>query len=127
MPVELNHTIVASRDKDASATFLSELLGLPEPKAFGPFAMVQVDNGITLDFADSDGPITSQHYAFLIGEDDFDEVFARVQARDLPYWADPYKHEPEQINRRQGGRGFYFEDPDGHLLEVLTRAEPAAG
>jgi catechol 2,3-dioxygenase-like lactoylglutathione lyase family enzyme len=127
MPVELHHTIVASRDKTVSAAFLAEMLGLPEPKAFGPFAMVQVDNGVTLDFADSDGPITSQHYAFLIGEDDFDEVFARVEQRDLPYWADPGKQQTGQINRRQGGRGFYFEDPDGHLLEVLTRAEAPAG
>ena len=124
MPVELNHTIVLACDKQASAAFLADVLGLPEPKAFGPFAMVQVDNGVTLDFMDTTEPVTSQHYAFLIGEDDFDHAFARVTELGLPYWADPGKSQESEINRRQGGRGFYFVDPDGHLLEVLTRPEP---
>ena len=121
MPVQLNHTIVAARDKQVSATFLAEMLGLPAPKPFGPFMGVQVDNDVTLDFADAGGEITSQHYAFLISEAEFDEVFGRIQERGLEYWADPFRQHPGEINTRYGGRGCYFEDPSGHFLEVLTR------
>ena len=121
MPVQLNHTIVAARDKQVSATFLAEMLGLPAPKPFGPFMGVQVDNDVTLDFADAGGEITSQHYAFLITEEEFDKVFGRIQERGLQYWADPFRQHPDEINTRDGGRGCYFEDPSGHFLEVLTR------
>ena len=89
--------------------------------SYGPFAVVELANGVSLDFHDEDGEIIPQHYAFLIGEDDFDAVFGRIKRRGLAYWADPFKHQPGEINRRDGGRGVYFEDPDGHLLEVLTR------
>lgn len=119
MTVQLNHTIVAARDKGESAAFLAEILGLPEPKV-GHFAVVHVDNGVSLDYADARGEITPQHYAFLIDEEDFDAVFARIEERELPYWADPYQQHPGEINHRAGGRGFYFEDPGGHLMEVLT-------
>jgi catechol 2,3-dioxygenase-like lactoylglutathione lyase family enzyme len=119
--VELNHTIVWCRDKEKSATFLTEILGLPGPTRFGPFFVVQLNNGVSLDFHEVDGEISSQHYAFLIGEDDFDQIFARIRGRALPHWADPGKHRTNQINRNDGGRGVYFEDPDGHLLEVITR------
>ena len=127
MPVQLNHTIVAARDKQVSATFLAEMLGLPAPKPFGPFLGVQVDNDVTLDFADAGGEITSQHYAFLISEAEFDEVFGRIQERNLPYWADPHREQPGEINTRYGGRGCYFEDPSGHFLEVLTRPYGSGG
>jgi catechol 2,3-dioxygenase-like lactoylglutathione lyase family enzyme len=121
MTVQLNHTIVAARDKQRSATFLTEILGLPEATRFGPFLVVEVDNGASLDFHDTEGEITPQHYAFLIGEDDFDVIFGRIQERGLDYWADPFKSSPGEINHNDGGRGVYFEDPDGHLLEVITR------
>jgi catechol 2,3-dioxygenase-like lactoylglutathione lyase family enzyme len=121
MTVQLNHTIVFARDKQASATFLADVLGLPTPKSFGPFMMVAVDNDVTLDFMDHDAEFTSQHYAFLISEADFDDVFGRIRERELPYWADPFRQHPGEINTRDGGRGFYFEDPSGHFLEVLTR------
>lgn len=121
MTVELNHTIVQARDGAASAGFLAELLGLPAPTRFGPFMMVEADNGVTLDFMDTDDEITSQHYAFLVTEAAFDEIFGRIQARQLPYWADPGRSQPNEINTRDGGRGVYFEDPDGHFLEILTR------
>jgi catechol 2,3-dioxygenase-like lactoylglutathione lyase family enzyme len=121
MPVHLNHTIVAARDRDASAVFLAEILGLPAPKPYGPFLVVEADNGASLDFAETDRDITPQHYAFLISEAEFDEVFGRIRARDVPYWADPGRSRPGEINRRDGGRGVYFGDPNGHLLEVLTR------
>ncbi|MGH9003424.1 MAG: VOC family protein, partial [Acidimicrobiia bacterium] len=94
MTVQLNHTIVSARDKQVSATFLSEILGLPAPKPFGPFLGVDVDNDVTLDFIDADGDITSQHYAFLISEAEFDEIFGRITERGLSYWADPFRGQP---------------------------------
>ncbi|MGH9042200.1 MAG: VOC family protein [Acidimicrobiia bacterium] len=127
MTVQLNHTIVASRDKKVSAAFMAEILGLPEPAPFGPFLGVQVDNDVTLDFIDSDREITPQHYAFLISEAEFDEIFGRIQARGLPYWADPHKDHPGEINTRDAGRGVYFEGPDGHFLEILTRPYGSGG
>lgn len=121
MTIRLNHTIVAAKDKQASATFLSEILDLPEPTPFGPFLTVQTDNDVTLDFIDSNVDIAAQHYAFLVEESEFDIVFGRIRSRDLPYWADPYQHEKGEINTHDGGRGVYFEDPSGHLLEIITR------
>lgn len=122
-----NHTIVFAHDKERSAAFLAEMLGLPVPIPFGPFLTVQLDNEVTLDFADADGEIAGQHYAFLIGEAEFDEVFARIRARDLPYWADPYRHRPGRINTGDGGRRIYFDDPSGHFLEILTRPYGSGG
>jgi hypothetical protein len=121
MAVQLNHTIVAAHDNEASATFLAELLGLPAPGHLGPFAMVEVANGVTLDFMNTDGEITPQHYAFLISEPEFDEIFGRIRERNLPFWADPGRTKPGEINHNDGGRGVYFEDPNGHYLEILTR------
>ena len=121
MTVQLNHTIVSTHDKGTSATFLAEILGLPAPVAYGPFLGVEAQNGVTLDFMDTDGDITPQHYAFLISEAEFDEIFSRIRARGLPYWADPGRTRPGQINHGDGGRGAYFQDPDGHLLEIITR------
>jgi catechol 2,3-dioxygenase-like lactoylglutathione lyase family enzyme len=121
MSVTLNHTIVWCRDRQRSATFLTEILGLPPAKPFGPFLVVEADNGVSLDFHEIEGDIASQHYAFLLGEDDFDAVFDRLRARALEYWADPATSRPGEINRHDGGRGVYFPDPDGHLLEVITR------
>jgi catechol 2,3-dioxygenase-like lactoylglutathione lyase family enzyme len=121
MAVQLNHTIVAARDKHESATFLSEILGLPAPVAFGHFLVVQAANGVSLDFADGGGNVHPQHYAFLISEEEFDQVYARVQERGLTIWPHPWRGDEGQINHNDGGRGFYFEDPSGHFLEVLTR------
>ena len=121
MAVELNHTIVASRDKVRSATALAELLGLSEPKPFGPFIVVELSNGVSLDFMDTEGEIHSQHYAFLLSETEFDEVFGRITAQGMEYWADPTQRQPGEINTRDGGRGCYFMSPDGHYLEILTR------
>ena len=121
MSVQLNHTIVWCRDKRRSATFLAEVLGLAQPSRFGPFLVVELANGVSLDFHDTDGEIAPQHYAFLIGEEDFDQVFAHLRERGQDYWADPGQKRAGVINRNDGGRGIYFEDPDGHLLEVITR------
>ncbi|MGH8906177.1 MAG: VOC family protein [Egibacteraceae bacterium] len=122
MAVQLNHTIVSAHDSEASATFLAEILGLPAPVRFGPFLMVQTANGVALDFMDADGEVTPQHYAFLISEPEFDEIFGRIRQRNLSFWADPWRTQPGEINRRDGGRGVYFEDPNGHYLEILTRS-----
>lgn len=127
MAVQLNHTIVSARDRQASATFLADILGLPAPSRFGPFLTVETSNGVSLDFLAEDGEITPQHYAFLVSEREFDEIFGRIRARDLAYWADPGQSRPGEINHRDGGRGVYFEDPDGHLLEIITRPYGSGG
>jgi catechol 2,3-dioxygenase-like lactoylglutathione lyase family enzyme len=127
MSIQLNHTIVWCRDKQRSATFLADILGLPAPVPFGPFLVVTVDNGISLDFHEVDGDVALQHYAFLIGESDFDEIFGRIRDRGLEHWADPGRTKPAAINRHDGGRGVYFQDPDGHLLEVITRPYGSGG
>ena len=119
MPIELNHTIVAARDRKAEARFVADVLGRPEPTSFGPFAVVELDNGVSLDFADA-AEVVTQHYAFLIGEDDFDAVAARLRERDVATFADPGHHQPGH-NTHDGGRGLYFSSPDGHNLEVITR------
>jgi extradiol dioxygenase family protein len=121
MAVKLNHTIVAVRDKDESATFLSEILGVGKPVPFGPFLVVQVDNDVSLDFADDHGPVHPQHYAFLVDEERFDEIFGRIRERGLIYWADPFRRHQGEINTNDGGRGVYWEDPSGHFLEIITR------
>jgi catechol 2,3-dioxygenase-like lactoylglutathione lyase family enzyme len=120
MPVQLNHTIVAARDRQASATFLAELLGLPPPTSFGPFAVVELANGVSLDFME-EGEVHSRHYAFLVTEEEFDQIFGRIRDRALPFWADPFERQPGEINRNDGGRGVYWHDPDGHILEIITR------
>jgi catechol 2,3-dioxygenase-like lactoylglutathione lyase family enzyme len=127
MAVQLNHTIVNVRDKRESATFLAEILGLDEPTPFGPFLVVQVDNDVSLDFADDHGPVRPQHYAFLVGESEFDEIFGRIRARGLPYWADPGRRRSGEINTNDGGRGVYWEDPSGHFLEIITRPYGSEG
>jgi catechol 2,3-dioxygenase-like lactoylglutathione lyase family enzyme len=121
MPVQLNHTIVWCRDQGKSAQFLAEMLGRPAPVRVAHFDVVELDNGVSLDFADTEGPVRPQHYAFLISEADFDAVLGRIKASNLDYWADPARRRPGEINRNDDGRGVYFPDPDGHFLEVITR------
>ena len=120
MAVHLNHTIVAAHDKRESATFLADVLGLAPPTTFGPFAVVTLGNDVSLDFAD-DPEIHPRHYAFLVSEDEFDAIFGRIRARGLPYWADPFERHPGEINTNDGGRGVYWHDPNGHVLEIITR------
>ena len=127
MAVDFNHTIVWVRDSEASAAFLSEILGLPAPRRWGPFLVVTTANGTNLDFMNADGEISPQHYAFLVSESEFDQIFDRVRERSLPYWADPAQSQTGEINHNDGGRGFYFEDPNGHFLEVITRPYGSGG
>jgi len=121
MPAQLNHTIVSSSDRSRSARFLAAMLGRPAPVRFGPFEVVDFDNGVSLDFAFVEGPIEPQHYAFLIGEADFDAVLGHIREQRLDLWAYPMRRRPGEINRNDGGRGLYFLDPDGHNMEVITR------
>jgi catechol 2,3-dioxygenase-like lactoylglutathione lyase family enzyme len=127
MAIDFNHTILSARDSKASAQFLAEMLGLPAPTHWGPFQMVTTANGANLDYMDTDDEITSQHYAFLVSDAEFDEIFARIRERKLPYWADPSQTKLGEINHHDGGRGVYFEDPNGHLLELITRPYGSGG
>jgi catechol 2,3-dioxygenase-like lactoylglutathione lyase family enzyme len=119
MSIKLNHMIVFVRDKKESAGFLTEIFGLPPAVPFGPFLAVQV-NDVTLDFDEVEA-VAPGHYAFLVSESQFDEIFGRIKKRNLSHWADPFQQKPGSINRNDGGRGVYFKDPSGHLLEIITR------
>lgn len=120
MSIELNHTIVHARDKHASATFLAGILDIPVAQPWGPFAPVPV-GGVTLEYLEvGDAPIQPQHYAFLVSDDVFDAAFARVKDAGIAYWADPFHQQPGRINHEYGGRGVYFDDPNGHNLELQT-------
>ncbi|MFJ8107086.1 VOC family protein [Streptomyces sp. NPDC096132] len=127
MNVQLNHTIVAAHDKRASARFLADILGLEVSEPYGPFVPVAIPNGVTLDYQDTEEDITPQHYAFLVSEKDFDAIFGRVREAGLTYWADPFHRRPDEINHNDGGRGAYFDDPNGHRLEILTRPYGSGG
>lgn len=127
MGVELNHTIIWCSDKARSAAFLTDLLGLAPARPFFRFLVVDLDNRVSLDFYQKEGEVARQHYAFLVGEAEFDAAFQRIGARGLAYWADPARTRAGEINRDDGGRGVYFEDPDGHLLEIITRPYGDAG
>ena len=122
MTVQLNHTIVHARDAEVSARFLCEMLGVGTPRPFGPFIVVELANGVSLDFLTT-GPeweLMVEHYAFLVTEPEFDEIFGRIEARGIAYFADPHNLEAGQINHHDGGRGVYWRDPDDHMLEIIT-------
>jgi catechol 2,3-dioxygenase-like lactoylglutathione lyase family enzyme len=125
--VTFNHTIVWSSDRAASAAFFAELYGLPAPEDLYHFKVVNVANGVSIDFADREGPISPQHYAFLVSDEEFDGIMARIAAKSMTYWADPARTRPGEINRNDGGRGVYFEGPDGHFYEALTVPYGGAG
>jgi len=133
MTIRLDHVIVPAKDKTTSARFFAEIFGLTVKPGDGHFAQVQVNESLTFDFADEPegwgGPGfdpragKSHHYAFHVDEAEFDAIFARVKAKGVPYGSGPYRHADGQLYARRGGRGFYFEDPYGHLLEVMTVPE----
>jgi hypothetical protein len=125
--VELNHTLVHAKDPWAAARDVAGVLGRPEPTAYGPFAVLELDNGASLDFIQDDGEIQAQHYAFLVGEDDFDAIHGRLRDQDRQWWADPAKRHPGEINHEDGGRGLYWEGPEGHWLEIITRPYGSGG
>jgi catechol 2,3-dioxygenase-like lactoylglutathione lyase family enzyme len=125
--VRLNHTIVWCRDMSVSAGFLTDVLGLDPPTAFGPFLVAEAANEVELAFHETDAEIAAQHYAFLTEEKEFDEILGRVRERGLDYWADPGLRMKGETNPNDGGRGVYFKDPDGHLLEIITRPYGSGG
>jgi hypothetical protein len=120
MSVELNHTIVHVSDKSAAAEELAEILGVDPPTSYGPFRVLPLANGVSLDFADDHGAPDHQHYAFLVGEEEFDAIHQRIVDRGLTYWADPFHRQEGQINTNDGGRGLYWDSLDGHNLEIIT-------
>jgi len=122
MAIELNHTIVPSRDKDAAAHFFARIFGLSYDGPQHRFAPVQVNEALTMDFDDDRGDFDSHHYAFMVSEAEFDAMFGRSQEEGIPYGSGPHLADNMEINNRQGrGRGVYFRDPDGHLLELMTK------
>jgi len=121
MAARLNHTIVWCRDQEKSASFLTEILGLPPPRRFMGFLVVDLANEVSVDYLPAEAePIALQHLAFLVSEEEFDGALARARERTSEIWADPAKRQPGRINRHFGGRGFYFDDPNGHLFEIIT-------
>jgi catechol 2,3-dioxygenase-like lactoylglutathione lyase family enzyme len=123
MAITLNHTIVPALDKQASARFFAEIFGLAYDAAPGHFAPVRVNPTLTLDFGDAKtGEFEVHHYAFHVDDAEFDQILARVRAAGIPYGSAPWHIEDRQLNDWNGGRGFYFRDPNGHVLELLTRA-----
>lgn len=129
MAITFNHTIVFSHDKKQSATFLADLFDLPSPAPFGQFLTVTVANGVTLDYMDlpPSEEMRRQHYAFLVSEDEFDTIYAKIRARGLEHWADPTGARQGEINHNDGGKGVYFRDPSDHQLEILTRPYGSGG
>jgi catechol 2,3-dioxygenase-like lactoylglutathione lyase family enzyme len=119
MSIVLDHTIVPAHDKEASARFLARILGLRYEGAVSHFAPLKINDTLTLDF-DNDSGFESHHYAFKVDEAEFDPIFERVRAEGIAYGSGPRSLDDMRINHRHGGRGFYFRDPNGHILEVLT-------
>ena len=117
---ELNHIIIPARDKTKSAGFLGGILGVKPGAQWGPFIPVRTSNGVTLDFVDSND-VRTQHYAFLVDDREFDAGLARLKKNGIKIYAGPHKEGPGEINTHYGGRGVYFEDPNGHLLELITK------
>jgi catechol 2,3-dioxygenase-like lactoylglutathione lyase family enzyme len=122
MAIILDHTIVPAKDKRASAKFFAEIFGLTVKPGEGYFAQVQVNESLTFDFADQPEP-KSHHYAFHVSDAEFEAIFGRLKARRLAYGSGPDKHSDGRMYTRRGGRGVYFKDPNGHLLEIMTVAE----
>ncbi|MFI6585352.1 VOC family protein [Embleya sp. NPDC050493] len=120
--VQLNHTAIYAKERHAAAEFFATILGLKVGAPFGPFVPVELGNGVTLDYYEkNDEPIQSQHYAFLVPDEQFDGMIARLEALGVTYYADPHHTRPGGTNDLFGGRGAYFEDPNGHNMEIMTR------
>ncbi|HEX7970075.1 MAG TPA: VOC family protein [Stellaceae bacterium] len=123
MAITLNHTIVPALDKQASARFFADIFELAYEPSPGYFAAVRVNPTLTLDFGDAKpGEFEVHHYAFHVDDAGFDAILARVRVAGIPYGSDPWHLENRELNAWNGGRGFYFRDPNGHVLELLTRA-----
>lgn len=122
MAIILNHTIVPAHDKESSARFFADIFGLKYEGASRHFAPVRVNPTLTLDFDDAQ-TFEPHHYAFHVSDEEFDEILSRVQKRGIVYGSDPWHLDDHRLNAWHGGRGFYFRDPNRHLLELMTRVE----
>jgi catechol 2,3-dioxygenase-like lactoylglutathione lyase family enzyme len=122
MPVTLNHTIVPSRDKEGSAKFFARIMGVNYAGPMGHFAQVRVNGDLALDYDNRDN-FDSHHYAFVVSDHEFDEIFGRLEGEGVRYGSQPTAPANGEINTRRGGRGLYFADPDGHLMEIMTVPE----
>jgi catechol 2,3-dioxygenase-like lactoylglutathione lyase family enzyme len=128
MAVELNHTIVYSRDNRESARFLAYVLGLEVGTPWGPFVPVVTANGVELDFAAArTKPIARGHYAFLVSDEEFDAALARMKEAGIGYFADRAMRRVGEINHEHHGRGLYFEDPTRHVMELITHPYDISG
>ena len=119
MTITLNHTIVPARDKEAAARFFADIFGLSFTGVSGHFAPVRVNDTLTLDFDDAES-FDVHHYAFHVGDAEFDAILGRVKAAGLAFGSTPWSLEDGRLNDWNGGRGVYFKDPDGHVLELMT-------
>ena len=121
MTIELNHTIVPARDKEESARFYERILGFKREPDLAHFSPVRIaSQALILDF-DNRERFEHHHYAFKVSESEFDEIFGRIKSEGLSYGSGPGTPDNLEINHRRGGRGVYFRDPNGHMLELLTR------
>jgi ribosomal protein S18 acetylase RimI-like enzyme len=126
LAISFNHTIVHAHDAEGTARFLTQLLRLPPHRRLGHFTVVQIGE-TSLDFIQTDADISSRHFAFLVSEAEFDEILGQILERNIPFWADPFHNEPGHVNRWDDGRGLFFNDPNGHLLEIMTRPYGSGG
>lgn len=121
MTLELDHVIVSARDQRAAARRLAELLGVPwSESGVGPFSPVYVNDGLTLDFIDDDGPFPVQHFCFRVDEETFDAILARLSAAGVAYRSSVRGPQDGAVNTAWGGRMVYWNEPDGHQWEMLT-------
>src|SRR4051794_7341115 len=121
MTIHLDHFIVPCRNETAAAKQLAELLGVPWGKAAaGPFTAVYINNGLTLDFTATDEDFPVHHYCFRVTDEDFDAIFARVQAAAIPYRSSVRGPQDMEVGTYGGGRGIYWSEPDAHQWEMLT-------
>lgn len=121
MTVHLDHLMVPARNKAASAKLLAELLGVPwSPASAGPFVAVYLNDGLTLDFDEWTEPVPRIHYCFRVAENEFDAILGRIRAAGIPYRSNVHGAVDLRINTWHGGRGVYWNEPDGHQWEMLT-------
>jgi catechol 2,3-dioxygenase-like lactoylglutathione lyase family enzyme len=121
MTIHLDHVIVSSRNRVAAAKLLAELLGVPwAAQGIGPFSAVYVNDGLTLDFIDTDDDFPVEHFCFRVGQEEFDAILARIEAAGIGYRSAVRGPEDRKVNTDYGGSMVYWNEPDGHQWEMLT-------
>jgi len=120
MEITLNHTIIPSHDNVESAKFYEKIFGFEFVKVWGHFAVVKVNQTLTLDFTNDD-KFSSLHYAFKVSEQQFDEILERIKAENVVFGSSPSSVDDGEINNSFDGHGVYFKDPNGHILEIMTK------